>query len=522
MTARLRARGWLSLVSALHVGGVDHDPNGRLDVAVDGRGRLHVPGTSLAGALRGWDRDTAASRWGYATSGTPDGRASRVVVADAPVARTPRLDDTGAPADAADSGVIEARSGVGIDRYLGTAAPGILYERAVLPQGLWLRLAVDVESTVDLIEPDRAWLAGLLAALAAGHIGLGAAKTRGLGRVELAPDGCTVDEERLDSRAGLLDLLAGRARRWSLAGLTAAHPTGGTCQDTLTATVDWSPRSPVMVRAAADGVAVQALPAVTADGPDHVRLVLPGSSLKGALRSHAERILRTVTGREMAVPAGDIAHRAALFRQQHTDLPLVNALFGAPPPARSRPDGDAAGNDTAGAAAVRVDDCLSTTRIPRTLWVRLFSDAAETGGDKGARMPDDLRDALADLGLERADHVAIDRWTGGAAPGRLFSVLEPHAVTWQPLRLAVDLDRLATLRDAAVALLLLVLRDLAAGRVPLGYATNRGLGDATVTTLTLRSPHWPEPILLDDALRSPQAGHLTRAWCAYLDDGRSQ
>ena len=60
-----------------------------------------------------------------------------------------------------------------------------------------------------------------------------------------------------------------------------------------------------------------------------------------------------------------------------------------------------------------------------------------------------------------AMHVAIDRWTGGAADSFLYSVLEPVAVDWPEIELCVDLDRLAPKenRDAALALLLLTLKD---------------------------------------------------------------
>jgi hypothetical protein len=104
------------------------------------------------------------------------------------------------------------------------------------------------------------------------------------------------------------------------------------------------------------------------------------------------------------------------------------------------------------------------------------------------------RDDDAGLGLSVSDHVSIDRWTGGAASGRLFSVLEPTlATTWHPIRLRVDPSRAGGPTDptgsdgsgkddeVAVALILLVLRDLADGWLSVGFGRTRGHGHVEVT-----------------------------------------
>ena len=74
----------------------------------------------------------------------------------------------------------------------------------------------------------------------------------------------------------------------------------------------------------------------------------------------------------------------------------------------------------------------------------------------------------------------MDRWTGGAHDTALFSQLEPgweDGGGWEPLVLDVDLHRhRGDDGRAAMALLWLVLRDLAAGEIPLGYGTRQGMG----------------------------------------------
>lgn len=519
MTARLRVRGWLQLVGPMHVGGIDHDPNGPLEVAVDGLDRLYVPGTSLAGALRSWAGPGQDDRWGYVAPKTTAGRASRVVVYDALVTSSTQLDSDEVPADCTAASMLDLRSGVGIDRFTGAAAAGILYERSVLPAGLFLRFELAIEATAQTLESDREHLARLLTALAQGRIRTGASKTRGMGQVKLVEDNLSILEERLDSRAGLVAVLRGHPRAWSLAELRKAHATAATQRpSTLSAVITWVPVAPVMARASIGGVAVDSIPLVTAAGADRVRLVLPGGSIKGSLRSHAERIVRTVRHIDLVLPRGGVAERAAAFRQQHAALPIVNALFGsAAETAGTNPESAA---DPGGVGSVTVDDCVSTTSIARETWERLATDAESTSNDKGAQLPDDLRDELADLGIETADHVAIDRWTGGAADGRLYRVLEPRRVAWEPMRIELDMRRLESNEqvpaDAATALLLLVLRDCRAGRVTFGYGTNRGLGDISVTDLTVRSPSWPDGLDLNTALRSDHARQLEAAWHRYL------
>jgi hypothetical protein len=63
----------------------------------------------------------------------------------------------------------------------------------------------------------------------------------------------------------------------------------------------------------------------------------------------------------------------------------------------------------------------------------------------------------------------------------LYTVLEPHRANWEPIRLTLDFQRLpSNERLPAVALLLLILRDLAQDRIPLGFATHRGMGSIRV------------------------------------------
>jgi CRISPR/Cas system CSM-associated protein Csm3 (group 7 of RAMP superfamily) len=216
-------------------------------------------------------------------------------------------------------------------------------------------------------------------------------------------------------------------------------------------------------------------------------LVLPGSSVKGAMRAHAERIVRTVLGRDLG---GERDPKKFL---RDLELPLIDDLFGLrglseDDVKRRHPQGEPKHGPLLGLSAISVDDCFGTKALSAAQWQAV----------QAARSDPELRAALDAAGLlswSEAYHVAVDRWTGAAAESMLYTVLEPHGVEWEPLCLEIDLARLSTAeRVPAVALLLLVLRDLAQARLPLGFATHRGMGAVVVDSVALTA-HQTEPPL---------------------------
>ncbi|MFJ2034270.1 RAMP superfamily CRISPR-associated protein [Streptosporangium sp. NPDC087985] len=519
VNSRIRARGWLRTESPLHVGGLGHDPSEPLPIALDGMGRLYVPGTTLAGVLRSWSRgartesEVVDGLWGFIKE-KDGGHASRVIVADALITADHRLDEHGLPATPLDPGSLESRPSVGIDRVTGGAAQEFLYGRAVVPAGCYLRLEIDIESHEEG-DADEARMGMLLAALSAGEIRIGAATGRGLGAVRLLDDGFELVVDRFDSPAGLLAVLRNDpARVRTPASLRSADAGFPARRDLLDVRIQWTARAPVMARAGSAGLVLDTVPLTTRVDGRHVTLVLPGGTIKGTLRSHAELVERTARQLNAlsAEPGASVRKHSAAFRAQLDQLPAVRALFGS-----ARDGGDGGGGDRR-AGALRAEECTALPTIPDALW-NVVTGAegapdAENGRERGLAHP--VLDRLEDLGMAQADHVALDRWTGGAADGRLFSVLEPHTVEWEPIRLSVDLTRLGTEKDSALALLLLTLRDLDAGRIPLGALSNRGFGDIEVTEITLTGGPWPEQVTLPQALAGPEIAPIAQAWTDYL------
>lgn len=500
IASRLKVKGTLTAHGPFHVGGVGGNEDVDLMIALDGQNRPYVPGTSIAGPLRAWLSQRTSEETVNGLFGPPQekgsankGHASFVIVEDGLVTRNGAVIEGSAT---------ETRDGVGIDRRWGAAADGAKYNRAVLPNGSQISFEMTVEiaaGTHDESDRDshersetiRSLIGAMLQALRRGEVRFGAAKSRGHGYVKL-DDTVRVSEQTLLKPEGMLQALRKGGKSLGISGLKpedapVSYPSK------VAVGIAWRPRGALMVKAERDGVAVDMLP-LTGAIDDKLTFVLPGSSIKGALRAQAERIVRTVCP---AIETNEKFH-------EHIALPLVSQLFGAAPKSTGK-DEEWSDDDSPlpGLSAVSVEDSYATKKV------RFDSDqwqAVEQAEDSGR-----LLRALEAAGLaapnretpelQQAFHVAVDRWTGGAADGFLYSVLEPHGVEWEPIHLSLDLTRLRkdddrNDRDPAVALLLLVLRDLTAERIPLGFGVNRGMGAIEVSAITVT----PEGLNDDDTL----------------------
>lgn len=524
--------GNLVAQTPLHVGGYGEDVDSDLPLARDGAGRWYVPGTSLAGALRAWcvaafGLDKTQQLWGFQQA--EEGFASFVLVEDAPIPDT-------------DSPQPEIRDHVGIDRQWGSAAKMIKYDRAVLPRGTSLPFRLTIDYGASQRSEVLNMVIAMAEALRAGQIRFGAAKTRGLGKLRLKEDSIT--EHGLNSRDGILALLRGHT------GSSVSHlPTGVKHRSQLDITIHWCPVGPMMVKAGEDGLGVDHLPLVSGTENGLLTLVLPGSSIKGALRNQAERIIRTLLPGLALSPDTDPKKR---FLKHLEEVPLMEHLFGAAGKRRAkqkiRDPNAAQSGDTAkahpsaslGLGALSVDDCYAVPRFAQEKWHTIVQ------ADIEAPPPQEhspLRKALQAAGLTQttaAFHVAVDRWTGGAAESLLFTILEPHGIGWEPLTLSLDLDRLRSalgnggldnVKDEdllpPIVCLLLVLRDLGAGRVPLGFAVNRGMGTIEVERIVLQGYALPplcqglEHLELPggnlSALPQDLRNTLNQSWRRWLD-----
>jgi len=548
----ITVKGKLKAVSPIHVGGTGFDVDTDLPLARDGQGRYYIPGTSLAGALRDWFRvahwiksgitcvqatggqepERVRQRWGFVEERTDAGIASRVIIEDALVDGDPEA---------------EIRDGVGIDRVYGSAAPHVKFDRAILPAGTTFdfKMHIETEDPADEVDVLQE-LSAFLDVFREEGIRLGAAVTRGLGRVALSD--FTVEKRCFSTRQGILQVLAGKPEK---VGISTEQVGNLPLPPRLRITIHWKPVGPVMVKAGQEGLGVDMLPLATGRDSD-VALVIPGSSIKGALRSHAERIMRTLLN--ISSP-GDQAKRGANAGPQASDggaatasqtasepgarrrfllqldVPLVRDIFGyARRPKRSSQD-KSGGSEPSNRGVLSVSDCHACDRIKDKTWRALLGAPSEQEVLKA------LNRSGTRIRWDVAFHVAVDRWTGGAAQGMLYTVLEPHAAQWEAIRLELDLFRLPDhLHLPAVALLLLLLRDMSEGWIPLGFGTNRGLGAIEVTGIqfALDPPSNGMPVSPLHDVRwngsfDSQASQslplefleqVRRAWRAYLEEAQ--
>jgi CRISPR/Cas system CSM-associated protein Csm3 (group 7 of RAMP superfamily) len=442
--ARQEVTGILETVTALRVGGWAPSVNADLVVARDGLDRFVIPGTSLAGALRSWLGTVTGLDGIPLFSQAELGRVFGTLVprSEAGDLCLIRVDDAVAAGDV-QAGV---RDGVGIDRRTGSAAAGLLYQHEVLPPGCQFEVRITASQLPG--DPQRVGeaLDLILGALAEGRVEIGAARTRGLGLVAMT--GIRRTRIDLTDRAQVLDWLCGRLRPGPEPTADAGRKPAG--DGRLGIEISWSPVTPVMVQASAasapdqeSGLDADTIPLRTGAGPDgQARLLLPGSSVKGVLRSHAERIMRTLL-RLTELPDD------WLDQVNDDRLGAVGVLFGL---ARTK-------NDNPGRrGALAVHDCAAISASERLV-----------------------------------THVAIDRWTGGSAENLLFSVIEPATANWEPIRLTLDTRRLNDASDQALALMLLVLRDLADGWLALGFGGTRGRGAISVTSVSFTGTGLPQP-----------------------------
>jgi CRISPR/Cas system CSM-associated protein Csm3 (group 7 of RAMP superfamily) len=519
---RYIVEGELEAETPLHIGAAFGGLVTDMPLAEDGAGRFYLPGTSLAGPIRSWwrrgwrddDRLFGMIPGRGAGHGVQaEGHASFILVEDAPAIGLPD---------------VEVRDGVGIDRRTGGAAAGIKYDREVLPRGTRFKFCITIDECRghasapaprrrgdNRPEPPK-WdeefsriarqrLGALILALETGQIRFGAAKTGGLGRVKLRDT--RVTEQRIGTRAGLLARLRGQTATDNRDALVKEAKAASRELQPPTPPVEilirWQPMLPVMNKSDVEGVSIDALPLVTGTGK-RLQPVITGASVKGVLRSHAERICRTLAG----VPADPRSCRVAGserlgadFLNDVAECELVEALFGAAGNGKqdNRKYKDVTGSNARipGLAALSFEDCLIDRPISRTAWQALLTavhdDKKEEKAGAVRRVLDGAASGWKDF--RPATHVAIDRWTGGAAENLLFSRLEP-AFTGESreFRLWFDPERIAArnpcegevpvqLRQAAFGLLLITLRELAHGRVPIGYGTTRGLGSIAVEAI---------------------------------------
>ena len=425
------------------------------------------------------------------------------------------------------------RHGVGIDRTTGAASDGALYEHEFLPRGTKFDIRITAEGrdgeTMGRDQSEgipgpassdsvKKLLEFIVDVLASGAVCLGGRTSSGQGTIQviepkLRRTGKTTDAGALTAPADVLDALIGEAEEGTPIPLELGV---WSLEEPARIKITWW--SPTGIFVAEDEKLTKQRKAAKEDENkekgineevheviyplrdpseewENAQLLIPGTSIRGALRSRASRIARTVLAakNELSTFASHDLHE-----QIAAEPNLVRYMFGS----------------TEYRGAVTVHDCLSTKR--------------------GKRI--------------EVTHNAIDRWTGGVIDGGLFTEAVYLGTKWQPITIDIDLRQLlnnieaekgpeddgttvgadeaedssvereqpkpthADYAHAAYVLLGLVLTELSAGTLPLGSRSTRGLGQVVVSTIKVEGANRDDVALpsLDlngcEALQQPATG----------------
>ena len=543
----------VELTSELHIGGVDEVPERDGEGTVvrfcrNGLDEPTIPGRSVRGAVRAacdvarqtmedaghpttqdggaFSKASWVSLWGDDTDYTGRSAKDRGLRSNEslPIRKSAlTFHAVSFPADQP----MATRHGVGIDRTTGAASDGALYAHEFLPRGIAFTIRITAEGRDD--EPTvnkqsdgipgpapsdsvKKLLEFVVDVLESGAVSLGGRTGSGQGTIQvigpkLRRTGGTTDSDTLTAPANVLDTLIGQDEEGTPIPLELG---GWSLDEPARITINWW--SPTGIFVAEDEnltkqrkeKAQETDP--TANGVteplrdpsvpwDEAQLLIPGTSIRGALRSRASRIARTVLAArdELSTFASHDLHE-----QIAAEPNLVRYMFGS----------------TEYRGAVTVHDCLSTER--------------------GKRI--------------EVTHNAIDRWTGGVIDGGLFTEAVYLGTKWQPITIDIDLHQLlnnieaekgpeddgktvgadqtgigsedreqsksthADYAHAAYVLLGLVLAELSAGTLPLGSRSTRGLGQVVVSTIKVEGANRDDVALpsLDlngcEALQQPATG----------------
>ena len=547
----------------LHSGGIDEvvdrrrGPEDRTTVARrfarDGQGRPVLTGRSVKGALRAAcqrfleDHGNAVrltkrdlqQLWG--DDGTRGAGSAAPLRASAITVHTVELPTEGYEGNEEHKIMLPTRMGNAIDRYWGSAGDTALFEHEYLPRGKELALTITAEAGLpddvevpqgDVAPPGPEQVEKLFALIIGlikdGRVAFGGRQNAGWGRAALSDSekAWTLTKAEPGSRVGLEEWLSGAGGRsvdvapvdcggsgrmrieitWdSPTGILVAEPQDDGSQEEADAgAADGSPGE----AEGADSEETKPARPLRAGPEETDPIVLPGSSVRGALRTRATRIARTILLAKKDPSTVADWSGAGVHEQLAQDPNLVRDLFGS----------------TIHRGALTVLDTL----------------AAEDGPSR------------------KVTHNAGDRWTGGVADGLLYSE-EVYDSTWNSIVVELDLDRLLTnaragLEEpggqedsrgedrsrAAFCLLGLVLAELAAGTLPLGSRGTRGMGQVNVKAMSVTGgkglgiENWslkaedgtgeslPRRILkgLRDVNsgieRNPRAGAGWEGWSSYL------
>lgn len=479
----------------------------------DAAGRLILPGTSIAGAIRGHLTRIIPAMSGLSEERTicgsldgRDGSSAHILYHLMGDLKPDRTDDTHTSRSRAsrllvNDGVLETtqthiRDGVGIDRISGAASRQgrVKFDAETVPAGTPLSVLLELEDYDDM----DSYLMGLaLYEWQAGRIRFGGDTGRGLGAIQIErveqvdydldnPNELMAYLRREIINGHEITPLPAPARRSDLFGahrrvidphfidipVDEQYPYDLSVQHWVEFRFELQAQGLFLTNDATRAAE---------KGFDHYSLsFLPGSSLRGTIRSHAERIARTLANLNATNQADFLASCPAADPFVTWWSPYDSGL-------------EATASRILRSESDSVDKADPAPNL-FDLSERLFGTTFY-----GSRLLVDDAALKSEAVWKKLDFVAIDRFTGGAANEMKF---DAYAL-WQP-RFSCRLY-LEAPQTWEIGWLIQVLEDMADGVVPVGFGAAKGFGDVWLEDLqiTLGYAH-PEALV---GLTLPQVGN---------------
>lgn len=467
-------KGRLKALAGLHIGSGEVGKVTDAPVYRNIDGEIIIPGTTLAGALRAL-ATKLAPHLGHRKctaledDGTSSGSCNCPVCSLFGSINPGKIEDEGSPSkiwfyDAVSEGDVKTviRDGVGIDRETKTAsrAARAKYDFEVVPKDTIFFFRFELHD--ELSKEEKEILMVALTEWQEGRGYLGGKKSRGLGNIELAE--LKIYRLNLSEQKSLM------------AFLQNDNPIAAATEEEnwLVPGVDYNIRKPdkhikcnnylynsflqldFVLKFTGGFVANDTLAGMRAGFDfcprrENGKFVLPGSSIRGVLRSQAEKIARTIV--TLNSTKDEFLNKCPAcnpLADLNTPLTSCSSLF------REYKKKEKSDDEQINEAKL----CLAC---------RFFGSS-----DRGSRLHVSDGYLINPPNIRIMDFLAIDRFTGGGKEGAKFDAL----VLWQPAfksRIFIE-----NVENWSLGWMMLVLKDIKDGFLSFGGGENKWFGKATM------------------------------------------
>lgn len=482
-------KGKLKALTGIHVGSGEPTETTDLPVFRNTENEIIIPGTAISGALRAL-ATKIAPHLGLKKCLALDERSS-ADFCDCPVCDlfgSIILGEDSEKASASKIWIYDAivtssvkpaiRDGTGIDRATKSSARAMRakYDFEVVPKGSEFTFLLELRG--DITEESENILASVLSEWTHGRCYLGGALARGTGNMQL--EEFMVYTLDLSSAEKLITFLkeedtvtvATEEKRWL-----------DSYVETAKNQIKTSTNSSYLYNSFArieftllftGGFVINNILSATQTGFDFCphteagKFVLPGSSLRGVLRSHAEKIARTVTTLNCATSNEFLTRCPACNPHADNDAPLAscNSLL----------------REYRKNYQIPPDEEVKEEQL--CLACQLFGSSY-----KGSRLYISDGDLINTPQIKIMDFLAIDRFTGGGKEGSKFDAL----ILWKPtFKVSMFLENP---KEWELGWLMLVLRDMRDGLLSVGFGQNKWFGNVELREECIKLGVIPEDVV---------------------------